>query len=224
MQQSQDLISQIPASPAVVADAIDQQTRRIRNSISRSYERSQFHEWIDNTRELLSSSVTINIIGLLIEAHGLRAELLPNKLLAEISPIPYLKATRTPIYVPDLFQLLSLSFWAPFTLWLLVSTILPATVSYFINLPLKQLPHHNYATRRASIRNDPQKQFDPFVFNLAKGLISYLVLAQHFQFLNLFQHYTVALVNDAIPGGYRTILTSTGLAAVVSMYEAVLRK
>lgn len=109
-------------------------------------------------------------------------------------------------------------------MWVLISMVLPAIVSYFINLPLKQLPHHNYATRRASLRNDPQKQFDPFVFNLAKGLISYLVLAQHFQCLGLFQHFTVALVNDAIPGGYKTILTSTGLAAAVSMYEAVLRK
>lgn len=207
----------------MLADTIDVQTKRIRNSISHAYERSPIHEYSDQIRDMLSSSVTINILAILLEAYGLRTEILPNKLLAEVSPVAYLKSTKTKIYVPDLFQTLSTSFWAPFILWILTTIVTPALISYFINLPLKQLPGHSYNTRRASIKQSPRMQFDPFIFNLAKGLMAFLVFAGHFR-VGLFQHYTVALVNDSVPGRYQGMLLTSGLGAIVSLYEAVLKK
>lgn len=126
--------------------------------------------------------------------------------------------------VPDLFLLLNQSFWAPFSLWVLITIALPAFVAYFINLPMKQLPSHGHGTRKASIRAAPHMQFDPFVFNLAKGFISYLVLGLHFPLAGLYQHFTAAAVNDSIPGGYQGILISSGIGAAVSLYEAVLKK
>lgn len=212
-----------PPSPAVVTDAIDHQTRRIRSSISHAYDRSPIHEYSDHIRDLLSSSVTVNVLAILLEAYGLRAEILPNKLLTEIPAIPYLTATKTHVNVPDLFQLLSTSFWAPFILWVLTTLITPALIAYFINLPLKQLHGHSYNTRRASIRNTPQIQFDPFIFNLAKGLMAFLVFAGHLR-LGIFQHYTIALVNTCVPGGYQGMLLTSALGAIVSLYEAVLKK
>lgn len=214
----------LPPSPAVVTDAIDHQTRRLRTSISRAYEKTQIHEFADASRELLSSPLTITVLAVLLEAYGLRAQILPNKLLTEVPAIPYIKSSKTPINVPDLFLLLDSKFWAPFSLWTLTSFILPAIISFFINLPLKAHPSHSYSTRRAALQANAQMQFDPFIFSLAKGLIAYLVYAEHFTLGGLYQHFTIATVNESILGGYFAIILSSGLAAVVSLYDAVLKK
>ncbi|KAJ9614216.1 hypothetical protein H2200_002352 [Cladophialophora chaetospira] len=220
------LASQIPMppSPAVVTDAIDQQTRRIRNSISHAYERTQVHEFADASRDVLSSPLTVTILALLVEAYGLRAQILPNKLLTTIPAIPYVKSSATPVLVPDLFLLLETKFWAPFSAWTLTSLILPAIISYFINLPLKAHPSHTYSTRQAAVQSQAQLQFDPFIFSLAKGLIAYLVYANHFTLGGLFTHFTLATVNESVLGGWFAIVLSSGLSAAVSLYEAVLKK
>ncbi|KIX97641.1 uncharacterized protein Z520_06419 [Fonsecaea multimorphosa CBS 102226] len=214
----------IPPSPAVVTDAIDQQTRRIRTSISHAYEQTQVHEFADASRDILSSPMTVIVLAILLEAYGLRAQILPNKPLTEIPAIPYIKSTKTPILLPDLFLLLDSKFWSPFSLWTLTSLILPATISYFINLPLKAHPSHSYSTRRAALQANAQMQFDPFIFSLAKGLIVYLVYAYHYSLGGLYTNFTIATVNESIPGGYFAVLVSSGLGAAVSLYEAVLKK
>ena len=214
----------LPPSPAVVTEAIDQQTRRIRTSISHAYDRTQIHEYSDSTRDLLSSSLTISILALLLEAYGLRPQILPNKILTEIPPNTNLTSTPTAIKVPDLFLLLDSKFWAPFSLWFLASLIIPAAVSYFINLPLKAHPSHTYSTRRATIEANSQLQFDPFVYSLTKGLLAYLIYANHFTLGGLFTHHTIATVNESLPGKYSSILITSGLGAAVSLYEAVLKK
>ncbi|KAI1612826.1 hypothetical protein EDD36DRAFT_464975 [Exophiala viscosa] len=214
----------IPPSPAVVTDAIEQQTRRIRTSVSHAYDETHIHEFSDAARDYLSSPLTVTILATLLEVYGLRAQVLPNKLLTEVPAIPYIKSTKTAISVPDLFLLLDTKFWAPFSLWTLTSLILPAMISYFINLPLKAHPSHSYSTRRAAVQHNAQMQFDPFIFNLAKGLIAYLVYAQHFNLAGSYQHFTIATVNESILGGVSAILISSGIGAAVSLYEAVLKK
>lgn len=213
----------LPPSPAVVTDAIDRQSKRIRTSISHAYDRTRFHEYSDLARDTLSSTVTINVLAIMLEFWGLEKVLLPNKRLTEIGPIPGVKSTSTPIMVPDLFQLLEHGFWAPFSFWLLTTVIAPALTSYFINLPLQQLPPGS-AARRASIKSNPHVQFDPFVFNLTKGFIAYCVYALHFQVVEVAKNATVAQINTAVPGGYQGMLISSGLGAAVSLYEAVLSR
>lgn len=66
-------------------------------------------------------------------------------------------------------------------------------------------------------------QFDPFVFNIAKGLIAYLVYAQHLPFFGLYQHFTVATVNESVYGGYAGMITSAAIGAAVCLYEAALK-
>lgn len=213
----------LPPSPAVVTDAIDRQSKRIRTSISHAYGQTGFQEYSDLARDTLSSTVTINVLAILFEALGLRRQLLPNKRITEIGPIPYVKSTSTSIMVPDLFQLLEYGFWAPFSFWLLTTVVLPAVTSYFINLPLQQLPAHSSA-KRASIKSNPHVQFDPFVFNLTKGLIAYCVYALHFQIIEVAKNATIAQVNTAVPGGYQGMLISSGIGTAVSLYEAVLKR
>lgn len=208
----------------MVTDAIDRETRRIRTSISHAYDETHIHEFSDAARDYLSSPLTVTVLATLLEAYALRAQILPNKLLTEVPAIRYIKSTKTTISVPDLFLLLDSKFWAPFSLWTLTSLILPAVISYFINLPLKVHPSHSYSTRRAAVQHNAQIQFDPFIFNLAKGLIAYVVYAQHFNLGGIYQHFTIATVNESILGGYFAILISSGLGAAVSLYEAVLKK
>ncbi|KAK4948597.1 hypothetical protein LTR10_012601 [Elasticomyces elasticus] len=225
-RRSSILTSQIPIppSPAVVTDAIDRETRRIRTSISHAYDETHIHEYSDAARDYLSSPLTVTILATLLEAYALRATVLPNKLLTEVPAIPYIKSTRTAISVPDLFLLLDSKFWAPFSLWALTSLILPALISYFINLPLKAHPSHNYSTRRAATQHNAQMQFDPFIFNLAKGVIAYIVYAHHFNLGGIYQHFTIATVNESILGGFFAVIVSSGIGAAVSLYEAVLKK
>lgn len=156
----------------------------------------------------------------------MRTHILPNQPIAEFPAVPYLLSKPTAIHVPNLFLLLESKFWAPFSLWFLTSVIFPAIISYFINLPLKAHPSHTYSTRRATLEANSQLQFDPFVFNLAKGLLAYLVYPQphSLTYLGLYEHHTIATVNQSILGGYSAILISAGIGAAVSLYEAVLKK
>jgi hypothetical protein len=55
-------------------------------------------------------------------------------------------------------------------------------------------------------------------------LIAYLVFAEHFNFLGLFQHFTIAQVNESVPGGYAGMITGAGIAGLMSLYEAILKK
>jgi hypothetical protein len=212
----------LPPSPAAVTDAIDRQTRRFSASVSNLYEKSRIHEYSDTVRDVLSSSLAINVIVLIVEAYGLRKEIFKSGSV-RIPPISSIKSDETTVYVPNLFLLLDKSFWAPFSLWSLTSVIIPLALAYFINLPLKTV--HGHATRRAAaIENTPSLQFDPLVFNVAKALIAYLVFAEHFNFLGLFQHFTIAQVNESVPGGYAGMITGAGIAGLMSLYEAILKK
>jgi hypothetical protein len=213
----------LPPSPAAVTDAIDRQTTKIRERVSGLYSESGIHETSESFRDLLSSPAAINIIALVIEAYGLSQELLPGKIAGFVPAIPYVKTNKTPVYLPDLFLLLEKSFWAPFSLWVTTSFLLPLLCAYFINIPLKTSLSHHYSTRRAA-QSPPSNQFDPLVYDIAKALTAYIVYAQHSSPLGLFQHFTITTVNENVLGGYKGIITGATVAGIVGVYEAILKK
>lgn len=216
--------SNFPPSPAVVADAFDRQQVRVRNSISELYEHTNISEYIDEARDLLSSPYAITVISMLVEAYGLRQDIFPWKSLYNAPALTYVKNSKTTIYGPDVFLLFNSSFLAPFTLWLLTSLLLPLTLSYCINIPLKAHPSHNYRTRKAATKAAPHMQFDPLIFNVAKALIAYIVYANNYPLFGLYSHFTVATVNESVLGGYAGLITSSAIGALVSLYEAILKK
>lgn len=124
---------------------------------------------------------------------------------------------------PGLFALVEPNFWAPFSLWSLTSVILPLAIAYFINIPLK-ISHAHPTRRRAAIQEKPLLQFDPVIFNVAKALIAYLVYAQQFDLFGLYQQHTISTVDVSVFGGYAGMITSAGIAGLVALYEAVLKK
>ena len=162
-------------------------------------------------------------IAALLELNSIRSGLLPA---AKFGSYPvYWKSDRQPFYAPNVFLLLEpIAFWAPFSLWMMTSFVLPITLAYFINLPLKAHPSHSYSTRRATTQANANLQLDPFVFNVAKGLICYIVYAMHFRLFGSYSNFTVSTVNEAVYGGYAGMLTSSGVGAAVALYEAILKK
>lgn len=212
----------LPPSPAVVTDAIDRQTAKIKRRVSGLYAESGLNEKSDSFRDLLSSPVAISGIALVVEAYSLRPEILPSRIAGSIPPIPMFTSERTPIYVPDLFMLLRQSFWAPFSLWLTTSLALPLACAYFVNIPVKSHSRTTQSRRHPTIV--PYDPFDPVVYNLAKAFVAYIVYAHHCTIFGLFQHFTIATVNENIVGGYQGIVIGTILAGTLGLYEAILLK
>lgn len=220
----------MPPSPAVVTEAIDRQTTRVRQSVSEAWGASGVSERTTELRSYLSSVNAIQGLVVLLELYGLVNELIPFRYLTTIAPSDVLHTPAIPIKLPDLFIMLSASFWSPFSLWMATSLILPSIVAYFFNLNLKvsqQSGGHAYGTRRTVASKQAlgrRADFDPLVFNVSKALVAYLVYANNFTFWNVFSGMAVRRVSGAIPGGLPGLLTSSAVCTLGSLYEAVLRK
>lgn len=215
----------LPPSPAAVTDAIDRQTTRIRKRVAGLYSESGIHETSESFRHLLSSPLAINIIALILEGYGLRQKILQSGIIGFVPAVPYFTDSKTPVYLPNLFLLLDKPFWAPFSLWVTTSLLLPLLCAYFINIPLKASLKHHYGTRRAtSIQTAPSNQFDPLVYNIAKALVAYIVYAQHSTLLGLFTSDTIETVMNNVVGGYQGMITGAIIAGIMALYEAILKR
>lgn len=207
----------LPPSPAVVADAIDRQTQVIRTKVSRAYQDSGIIETTEATRETLSTVTSIQALVIFFELYKLRAEVLPDRYAFTIPAIELLKTKARDIYIPDLFLLLTSSFWGPVTLWAFTSFILPLTAAYFFNLTAKpsrsrsHTTHFNYTV-------------DPLTFSIVKGLLTFVIYGQDVTFGGLVDLEYVARINSAIYGGWQGVLVGSGIGALVSVYDAVLKK
>lgn len=206
----------LPPSPAVVADAIDRRTSAIRSRLSDVYQDSGIVEVAQEARETFSSVVTVQGLIILFELYNLRKEVLADRYAFTIPAIKALGTNTYPVSIPDLFLLLTSSFWSPVTLWAFTSLFIPLFVSYFINLTQKpargrgHISHFNY-------------EFDPLAFNIVKALLTYVVFGQDktFGFIDL---ESVARINSALYGGYKGVLTGTAIGGVVTLYEAIVKK
>lgn len=214
-----------------MTEAIDRQTTRVRKSVSEAWDASGISGHTTELRSYLSSVSAIQGLIVLMELYSLTNELVPFRYLTTIPPIEVLHTPALPIKVPDLFVMLSASFWSPFSLWMATSLILPSIMAYFFNLNLnisqQGTTRHTYGTRRAATSKQAlgrRADFDPLVFNVAKALISYLVYANHFTFWNAFSTMAIRRVSGAIPGGVAGLLTSSAICTLGSLYEAILRK
>jgi hypothetical protein len=167
---------------------------------------------------------SIETVIISIEAIGLLRELVPLRFLTTVPAVDALRSPEIGIKVPDLFVLVTGTFWAPFTLWTLTSLVLPLTFAYFINLSLRAQSSHAYGTRRSSSAAAAAATFDPLVYNIAKALVAYFVYGTHFTFWDIFSHFSVEKVNVSIPGQWPGLLAGSFIGVVISLYEAILKK
>ena len=220
-------------SPAKITAAWDEGKRRVTESVSNAYKTTSISDYVEMTRDNLSSPAAVNILAWAFELYCLGGTLMPSKKIGEIPATRGLFTERRPVSGPNVFMVLEpTAFWAPFSLWLLTSLFLPAIASYFINIPLKAKPTQAHATRTSSGSGSGSKATSPvssplvsdwFMFNLAKGLICYFVYADHVQLFGLFSNYTIATVNEAVYGGVSGMITASGIGAAAALYEAVLK-
>ncbi|EED15632.1 conserved hypothetical protein [Talaromyces stipitatus ATCC 10500] len=215
----------LPPSPAVVTDAIDRQTTIVREKVSDAWTKSGISERSDALRATLSSVKSIETIFALAELYGLLRELIPLRYLTTVPAVETISIPEISVKIPDLFVLITGTFWAPFLLWGLTSLALPLTFAYFFNLSFHaQSSTHSHNTRRASSAAQQAPSFDPLVYNIVKALISYFVYANHFTFWSTFSHFSIEKVNVAIPGQWPGVLTGSGIGILISLYDAVLKK
>lgn len=211
----------------MVTDAIDRQTAIVRDKVSDAWIKSGITERSDALRAALSSVKSIETISVILELIGLLRELVPLRYLTTFPAVATVSTPEFAVKIPDLFVMITGTFWSPFLLWALTSLVLPLTFAYFFNLRLhaqSSTGSHAYNTRSASAAARQATSFDPLVYNIAKALITYFVYANHFTFWSSFSHFSIEKVNVAIPGQWPGLLTASAIGILVSLYEAVLRK
>jgi len=204
----------LPPSPALVVDAIDRRTAVIRSKIAEKYEESGITEVADTARETLSSVVAVQGLVILFELYKLRPEILPNRYAFTIPAIAMINRGPWPISIPDLFLLLTSSFWGPATLWATTTLFIPLLASYFINLSSKP-------RTRSSHGPTFNYTFDPLVFNIVKALLVFVVFGQDATFGGWIDLENVARINSALYGGYKGALVGTGIGTLVTLYDAI---
>ncbi|KAH6655421.1 hypothetical protein BKA67DRAFT_515561 [Truncatella angustata] len=209
----------LPATPADVAEAVDRGSVILRNRATSLYKESGITEATQGIKEDLSTVNSILFVISLFESWFLRPEVLPDRYAFTIPAIDFLGTNDHPIQVPDLFLLLTSSFWSPFLLWLFTSFLLPTAAGYFFNLSAAHQPN-----RRARTYSSPEYVVDPLTFSIVKALISFVVYGQNVTFGGWVNEQSIARVDGALYGGYKGILTGAAITGLVSIYDAILKK
>ncbi|KAE8378500.1 hypothetical protein BDV26DRAFT_189119 [Aspergillus bertholletiae] len=211
--------SALPASPALIADAVDQESVVWCKKASDWWTGSGVPDGTQSLRALLSSVKAVQILTLLLEGGSIIYEVLPLRFVTTIS----IWAIEISIKVPDIFILVDGAFWAPFSLWLLTSILLPLTAAYFFNISLNIAQGGSAASHTRRSRTSPAN-FDPLSFNIAKAGLAYLVYARQFNFFDLYSQFSIARVNAAVPGQWAGLVTGSAIGVIGTLYEAILRK
>lgn len=213
----------LDTSPRAVVDYLDRNTRKVSGYISDGISRTHITEYSSGLRDLLSSPLAVNGLALAIEGGALLSYLVELRHAFGIT-IPYF-GRYVPVKAPDVFAFITPDFWSPFSLFMVTTVFLPMIIAYFINYPLKSSTSHSYGTRRASAQQEAAPAIDPFVFNVAKGLLSYLIFAapSKSEVVPLSTN-PIHKVNSGVYFGYHGLITSSIIGATVALYEAVLKK
>lgn len=194
---------------------IDRQTQAARRRLSNAYDKSGVDTGVELARDFIGSVYGIILASTVLEALSLRRAVFPWSYLFDV---PY-SSGRYQVYYPNLYMLAQPKFWQMTTLWATTSIIVPAAFAFAINLTR---PSHQGVTTRRSSKS--HYQLDPMTFNIVKGLLAYAVYARYFNLFGTFSELTIAETNLTILGGYQGIMIASGIGALVSLYDAVLKK
>lgn len=212
----------LPPTPGDVARVVDEHTLAVRERVATIYNDSGIKEGTQATREALSTVTSIMFFVAAFELYYLRPELLNDRYAFTIPAVGLLGTSDYPVYLPDMFQLLTASFWNPALLWAFTSTIVPSFFGYFFNL---SAAHAQSARGRPATRStQPEAVVDPLTFSVVKALITYVVYQQGVTFGGLVDPLSVARINSAVYGGWKGVITGTSISGLASIYDAVLRK
>ena len=208
----------LPATPADVASAVDRSATAVRTRVATVYQESGITEAAHTARDSLSTVPAVLLTVAAVELYSLRRELLSDTYAFTLPAMPPLTSTDHPVHIPDMFLLLTSSFWCPALLWLATSILVPAAVGYFYNLSASRgRPSRG---RRAWL----EYAVDPLTFSVAKALVSFVGYAQGVTFCGLVDEVSVGRINEGVYGGWRGVLVGCAITGLTSVYDAILRK
>lgn len=208
----------LPATPADVARVVDERTVALRQRVSSLYEESGLRDVTYSTRAALSTVSSIIICINAFELYHLRKEVLSDRYAFTIPGISALGTPDYPVEVPDMFLLLSSSFWSPTILWLITSVFAPSFFGFYFNLAAAHQPSQRK-------RGQPADNIvDPLIYSLAKAIITYVIYQQGVTFGDWINPVSVARINSAVYGGWKGVITGAFVSGVASFYDAVLSK
>ncbi|KAF2771890.1 hypothetical protein EJ03DRAFT_10843 [Teratosphaeria nubilosa] len=203
---------QLPASPADVADLAEYETTHLYAGLNDLYTLSRIPEAIDHLRESCSSLAGVQMFFITLESWALQRELVS---WVHLTDIRYWSGRTWPIYYPDLFDLLKGEFWSLTLLWLAIAFVIPSLFAYFFNLTIRNVKRHGVKVSVA------RYTVDPLVFNVVKGILTYVVLGTTFGSDVVGAHAT--RVRDALVGGYAGPVTGSAVVVLAALYEAAQR-
>lgn len=212
----------LPATPADVANAVDRSAVAVRTRVTSLYKESGITEATHATRESLSTVTSVLFAINAFELYFLRPEVLADRYAFTIPAVSFLGTHDHPVFVPDMFLLLTASFWSPALTWAFTSVVLPSLVGYFINLTSGTASHGGRVTRRSA----PTQEYvvDPLAFSIVKAIISFVVYGQGVTFGGWLNPQSIERINGAVYGGYKGVLVGSAVSGLFSVYDAILKK
>ncbi|OAA79708.1 hypothetical protein LEL_03194 [Akanthomyces lecanii RCEF 1005] len=209
----------LPASPADIAFAVDRSTVALRKRAASIYQESGITEASNATRETLSTVTSVLFSVAAFELYYIRPAILANRFAFTIPAISAIGTDDFNVYLPDMFLLLTSSFWSPALTWVFTSILVPSIFGYFFNISANS---HSGPRTRARALNETV--VDPLTFSIVKALLAYVVYAQGVTFGGLLSEFSVARLNNAVYGGYQGILVGTAITGLVAIYDAALKR
>ncbi|KAK0727093.1 cytochrome P450 [Lasiosphaeria miniovina] len=225
----------LPATPADVASAVDRGTVVVRERVASLYAGSGIGEATAATRESLSTVRAVVLAVAAFELYFLRPEVLPDRYAFTVPAIKFLGTPDVPVSLPDMFALLTASFWGPALTWALTSWLVPSLLGYLFNLSAAANSSSTTGSSVYNTRGRPSSAaaraaagaeyvVDPLTFSIAKALATYVVYAQGVTFGGWLDPQAVARVNTALYSGWKGVLVGSAITGLTAVYDAVLRK
>ncbi|KAB5525757.1 hypothetical protein GE09DRAFT_480455 [Coniochaeta sp. 2T2.1] len=211
----------LPATPAEVAEAVDRSTIAVRERVSSIYQDSGLGETTEKVQESLSNVYSILLAIQAFEVYFLRKEVLADRYAFTIPAIKLLHTGEYPVQIPDMFLILTASFWSPVLLYVATSVVIPAVFGYFFNLAAA---NHSRPGRGRARASQPDYTIDPLTFSIVKALVTFVVYNQGVTFGGLVDELSVARINSALYGGWKGVIAGSAITGVTAIYDAVLKK
>ena len=126
----------LPATPADVANAFDRSTVAMRKRVTSMYQETGISDASSATRETLSTVTSVLFVVTAFELYYIRPEILANRYAFTIPAIGIIGTSDFPVYLPDMFLILTASFWSPALTWALTSVV--STQSVWLLLQLER--------------------------------------------------------------------------------------
>ena len=212
----------LPATPADVALAVDRTTIAVRTRVASMYAESHIPDHVSATRQTLSTVTSILFSVAAFELYFLRKEILADRYAFTIPAVDAIGTKAYPVNVPDMFLLVTSSFWYPALTWAFTSLIGPCLFGYFFNLSAAASSQPPRGRKLSG--HHPEHVIDPVTFSVVKALLSYVVYKQGVTFGGWIQEEAVRRINGSVYGGWQGVIAGTAITGLSSVYDAVLRK